>query len=1008
MLVGDAAQPFQKMLKKRNTTMVALVALLQSVCAQYEGWQHAGSLYMVTGKGGVALPPAAAEEGFPLLVRLDKDWFDFSQAQASVGDLRFSMAGTGIPYQIDEWEPGQGRAAVWVRLPSIKGDAQQELKLYWGRAEATSESDGKAVFNESNGYLAVFHLEDPSRDAVESLKAVDQGTAATAGVIGQGRRFAAGRGMVAGEQITTFPMGAAPHATELWFRAERSGDRMVCWGSGGPKKMVQMILDKPPRLVMDGYGSWASLRGTTAVALQEWNQVVHTCQRGESRMYLNGVLEAVSTAEDNPLEMTSPVKMYLGGWENYGFRGDMDEVRVSKVARSADWVRLQYENQKPQQRLVGPLVQAGDAFSTSVQALELAEGERAVITVKAGGARKLYWILQQGGAERVVATDRFSYALDAGRVAGDQRWTLQCQAVFATEVKTINIPVAIKEALANPVFALRAPTKWDGREGIEVLAEVSPSKDKLGEGASALRYRWKVEGPAVSWESTSDRLFLRRAQGSGTLRVWCLASNGGEEQIQMTEIAVEEPAREGWEVRVPDKDEKPVNDQFYGRGDDGAGTLYYGGSLEESADEVFLKLYADGQLSTIARQVPGADGSYALSVKLRAGLISYRVELGTRRGAEERVVEARENLVCGDAYIIEGQSNAVGYNYENTAARRDLTHAESPWIRSFGGNGEVDGDPLKGGWGRARVERIHPDDPDRIHFVSVWGMALAKKLVEEVKLPICLINGAVGGTRIDEHLPQRLRPANRDRAIYENLRKRIVAAKLSHGIRGLLWHQGEADQGFDGPDNGYGCETYQQYWLDLTAAWKQDYPNLRHYYLFQIYPNACSQGGNRNSDKLREVQRQLAKLYSSLSVMSTLQFASGAGCHFGTNDYEKMGWAMAPLLERDACGTKFATSITAPDLRRAFFTTGAKDEIALEFDQAMIWDDSFARNFKLDGEALALRGGVAEGAVIKLKLPGASAAKTITYVSDKAWDAHFLLCGENGIAALTFCEVDLK
>jgi len=34
----------------------------------------------------------------------------------------------------------------------------------------------------------------------------------------------------------------------------------------------------------------------------------------------------------------------------------------------------------------------------------------------------------------------------------------------------------------------------------------------------------------------------------------------------------------------------------------------------------------------------------------------------------------------------------------------------------------------------------------------------------------------------------------------------------------------------------------------MSAAWKQDMPNIQHYYLFQIWPNACSQGGTRQSD----------------------------------------------------------------------------------------------------------------------------------------------------------------
>ena len=41
------------------------------------------------------------------------------------------------------------------------------------------------------------------------------------------------------------------------------------------------------------------------------------------------------------------MRLWIGGWyHNYDFIGDIDEVRVSKVKRSADWVKLQYENQK--------------------------------------------------------------------------------------------------------------------------------------------------------------------------------------------------------------------------------------------------------------------------------------------------------------------------------------------------------------------------------------------------------------------------------------------------------------------------------------------------------------------------------------------------------------------------------------------------------------------------------------------------------------------------------------
>jgi hypothetical protein len=987
---------------------LALVALLQAASAQYQAWQHSGSFFLLTTPEGANLPATATEEGFPLLLRLDQNSFDFKQAQTAGGDLRFAAAGKPLAYQIDTWDAAAGKANIWVRIPTIKGNAHQRIDMFWGKTDAQSESSGKAVFNESNGYLSVWHLDNPAKDETGILEGKDQGTTSAAGVIGNGRHFEPGKGINCGDNITTYPTGSSPHSTEVWFRAEKSGDRIVCWGNGEPKAVVQLILGKPPHLFMDCYGAGSSLQADARIPMNEWVHAIHTCKSGDSRLYVNGALAGASTNANSPLNIKSPAKMMIGGWGNYVFNGDMDEVRVSKVARSADWVKLQYENQKPIQTVVGPLVRPGSDFAVSVTTIALTEGKTLTVMAKAGGAQKIYWIIKRGTQETVAAIDRFSFTLDAGRVTGDTAFTLQLKAVFANDVKTLEIPVTIKEDLPDPVFTLQAPATWNGRDPIEVVPQIANLQVLQAKGVAAVQYKWTASGLAVIKDDVSSgSLILKRSQNSGTLTVTATATNGGVPVTQAIQIGVKEPAKEEWAQRTPDKDEKPVDNQFYARDDHNEGTLYFNGTLPDSADTVFLKLYANDKLVITESLKPKTDKSYAFALKLKPGLVIYKVEFGTKSGNSEKIQQTVSNLVCGDAYIIEGQSNAVGYNYEGTDKRQDLTRTNSPWIRSFGGNGEA-ADPLTGGWGNAVVERLTPTSPDRIHFISAWGMALAKKLVEDTKIPICILNGAVGGTRIDEHMPDHVRSGNKERPIYSNLKRRVIAAKLTHGIRGVLWHQGEADQGFDGPDNCYGCEMYEKYWLDLTAAWKHDYPNIRHYYLFQIWPNACSQGGNRHSDKLRDVQRQLSRLYSSLSVVPTLDIPSGANCHFKTDDYEKMGLAMAPLLERDIHGKAFPQPISSADLKQACYTTARKDEIALEFDQPVAWFDALSSQFYLDGEAGNVASGSVTRNVLKLKLTAPATAKSITYLTDKKWDTKTLLYGKNGLAALTFCEVPLE
>ena len=69
--------------------------------------------------------------------------------------------------------------------------------------------------------------------------------------------------------------------------------------------------------------------------------------------------------------------------------------------------------------------------------------------------------------------DRFRFTLDAGRVTGDQSCTLRFKAVYADGVKTLDIPVTIREDIPDPVFTLKAPATWDGRETIEIVPQIS-------------------------------------------------------------------------------------------------------------------------------------------------------------------------------------------------------------------------------------------------------------------------------------------------------------------------------------------------------------------------------------------------------------------------------------------------------------------------------------------------------------------------------------------------------
>ena len=345
--------------------------------------------------------------------------------------------------------------------------------------------------------------------------------------------------------------------------------------------------------------------------------------------------------------------------------------------------------------------------------------------------------------------------------------------------------------------------------------------------------------------------------------------------------------------------------------------------------------------------------------------------------------------------MIDGQSNGLA-----TDTGEKSPPVTNKWIRSYGRPiGELKKENLwcNPVWKAEKGEKAE---------LGWWGMKLAERLLESQKIPIFMINGAVGGTRIDQHQRSPTDPADLN-TIYGRTLWRVQQAKLTHGIRAILWHQGENDQGADGPTGGYGWETYQPLFVEISAGWKQDFPNVQNYYVFQIWPDSCSMGGRLGSgDMLREKQRTLPQLYSNMSIMSTLGIRPPGPCHFPLAGWEEIARLIQPLIERDQYGKLPTAFITPPNLVQATFTSS--EAIALEFDQPIVWNDKLANQFYLDGERDKIASGNVVGNVVTLRLRNSSTAKRITYLKESNWNQDTLLNGTNGIAALTFCEVPIR
>lgn len=968
------------------------------------GWKHSGTVMVLTTPEGANLPAGSTVEQFPLLVRLDRDGFDFSQAKPDGADVRFTSSdGALLPHQIEEWDVAGGTASIWVRVPRIEGNSRLPLHLHWGNAGAESTSDGKAVFNESNGYLSAWHLGDTVRDETGRLESKDEGTTTAVGVIGKARRFADGARISCGDKISGYPTENMPHTTELWFRAERSNASLLGWGVQQRQGKVVMQM-RGPNVNTDCWFSDGNIKSSEPSALKEWHHAALAYESGNSHLYVNGVLVG-KAGRGTPLKVGSPASLFIGGWHGeFGFTGELDEARVSKVTRSAEWVRLEYENQKPLQTAVGPLVPAGNTFAVTPEQITVPEGGRAKFTAQAGGAQKLYWSLVTDGGEQVLAVDRFGFEFAPGRVSADSKMTLRLKAVFADGVKTRDIALTVSETMPDPEFTLEAPSNWDGRTQLELRPRITNAA-KAGDVCMA----WSAGPAAVTKEALPDGLRLLAAQKNGPLTITATLNNGGEPVSRSVTIQVTQPTKHTWIERTPEDDEKPEEGQFYPRNDQNEATLHYRGVLEKKAAEVFLRVFADERLFADLKAKPDEKGRYTLAVKLKAGLVKYRIEFGTADTVLDRVGD----LVCGDVFLLEGQSNTEALDLRDEHPKPRETNE---WLRTYGGPmGRDDGvawlrqnwtgKPRPNLWSRAVWA---PKQPEYDTFIGWWGMELGKRLVASEKMPICIINGALGGTRVDQHQRNAADPADVS-TIYGRWLWRLRQAGLTHGVRAVIWHQGESDQPADNPEGRPGHEIYAPLFLEMVGGWQRDLPNARRYFMFQVWPNACAMGGqNGAGDRLREAQRTLPERFDNLSILSTLGIRPPGGCHYPKEGYNEFARMLHPLIGRDLYGRDPGVPITPPNLKRVSFANATKDTLTLEFDQGIVWLDSLTTQFYLDGEPGLVTSGSAKGNTLTLKLKAPTTVRTITYLQEKQWSQDTLLVGENGLAALTFCEVPIS
>jgi hypothetical protein len=345
----------------------------------YANWAYSKTIGFNTAASGADV--SGNVFSFPVLIRLTSGNFTFAQAQPLGDDIRFTKSdSTPLPYEIERWDAAAGLAEVWVKIDTVFGnDSHQSIIMYWGNQQAPQLSKSTAVFDTTDGAQGVWHLGDATQNSFRDATAnrydgisPDSARPSIAeGIIGKCRQFDGIADFITmpntADGKLNFPQGSY-YTVSAWVNLDTMDHAShVIVSKGYEQYYLRVSVFTSPLTPLWEFVEFSETAkwqiSTSLAASKQWTLLTGVRQGSRQFLYSNGVcvdstiepwVNTVPRKTSNDLsigkfieEVTVPVN------DGYCyFRGAIDEVRICSAARSVDWIKLCYMNQRGDDKLV--------------------------------------------------------------------------------------------------------------------------------------------------------------------------------------------------------------------------------------------------------------------------------------------------------------------------------------------------------------------------------------------------------------------------------------------------------------------------------------------------------------------------------------------------------------------------------------------------------------------------------------------------------------------------------
>jgi biopolymer transport protein ExbB len=298
---------------------------------------------------------AGTASDVPVLVRLSVGNFAyFGDANPDGSDFRVVGGDdkTPLKFHFERYDAQNQMAYLWVRAPHV-GTAPEKIFVYYGNKSAPAGADVPGTYDVDQSLVLHFAADGKPQDATAYANQPSASTAepVPASFSGAGAKFAGAQSITVPATASLRALPSGGFTASAWVKVDAAQKRATVIAlEDGAKQIVLGIDGLKPFARYAGAATPVTVQAAADVAAGQWHHLAVRVGGGQVGLVVDGAEAGTQPVQAVEVGGTLTVGASAAGADF--LVGEIDEVQVSKVARSVDWLKASARSQSPDAPLV--------------------------------------------------------------------------------------------------------------------------------------------------------------------------------------------------------------------------------------------------------------------------------------------------------------------------------------------------------------------------------------------------------------------------------------------------------------------------------------------------------------------------------------------------------------------------------------------------------------------------------------------------------------------------------